>query len=152
MRRQLEPAAEHSARTAGAGHVAGCVTTIYVLDGKQIQTLEDFWHVMGEAVNGPGGYFGRGLDSFNDCLGGGFGTPDGGGFEVQWRDHAHSRQALGYGETARQLERTLLRCHPTNRSSVAKELDAARAGQGPTVFDWLVTIFEDEAPGVLKPR
>lgn len=102
MRRQLKPAAEHSARTAGAGHVAGC--------------------------------------------------PDGGGFEVQWRDHAHSRQALGYGETARQLERRLLRCHPTNRSSVAKELDAARAGQGPTVFDWLVTIFEDEAPGVLKPR
>lgn len=126
------------------------MTTIYVLDGKRIQTLEDFWRVMGEAVNGPGGYFGRGLDSFNDCLGGGFGTPDNGGFEVEWRYHAHSRQALGYVETDRQLERRLLRCHPTNRSSVARELDAARAGQGPTVFDWLVTIFENEAPGVLK--
>lgn len=60
---------------------------IYVLDGRRIHSLEDFWPVMGEAVNGPGGYFGRNLDTFNDCLRGGFGTPDDDDFVVEWHDH-----------------------------------------------------------------
>ncbi|MFD7321572.1 barstar family protein [Streptomyces sp. NPDC059875] len=123
-----------------------------MLDGKRIRTLEDFWRVMGEAVNGPGGYFGRGLDAFNDCLRGGYGTPDDGDFTVEWHDHASSREALGHPETARQLEIRLTRCHPTHRARVAEEIAEARAGRGPTVFDWLVEIFEDEAPGVLVLR
>ncbi|QGV82014.1 barstar family protein [Streptomyces ficellus] len=128
------------------------MATTYVLDGERIRTLEDFWRVMGEAVNGPGGYFGRGLDSFGDCLAGGFGTPDDGDFTVEWRDHARSRQALGHEETARRLESRLARCHPTQRPSVAGLLADARAGRGPTVFDWLVEVFEDAAPGVLRLR
>ncbi|MFI1676419.1 MULTISPECIES: barstar family protein [unclassified Streptomyces] len=125
------------------------MTTIYVLDGRRIHTLEDFWLVMGEAVNGPGGYFGRNLDAFNDCLAGGFGTPDDDDFAVEWHDHAHSRQALGHTETARQLEIRLGRCHPTNRPRVARELAEARAGEGPTVFDWLIEIFDDQVPEAL---
>ncbi len=125
---------------------------IYVLDGRRIHSLEDFWLVMGEAVNGPGGYFGRNLDAFNDCLAGGFGTPDDGDFAVEWRDHAYSQQALGYAETARQLEIRLGRCHHTNRPRVAKELAAARADEGPTVFDWLVTTFDEQVPGALVLR
>jgi Barstar (barnase inhibitor) len=48
-----------------------CVTVVYVIDGGQVGSLEDFWRVIGEAVNGPGGYFGQNLDAFNDCLRGG---------------------------------------------------------------------------------
>jgi len=70
------------------------MTTIYVLHGRRTHSLEDFRPVMGEAVNGAGGYFGRGLDSFNDCLCGGFGTPDDDGFAVEWHDHVDSRRAL----------------------------------------------------------
>ncbi|GGP72286.1 barstar family protein [Streptomyces sindenensis] len=128
------------------------MTTIYVVDGRRIRTLEDFWLVMGEAVNGPGGYFGRGLDSFADCLRGGFGTPEDDDFAVDWHDHVESARALGYAETVRHLEIRLSRCHPANRPSVAEELAAARDGEGPTVFDRLVEIFEDEAPGVLRLR
>ncbi|MFJ6511823.1 barstar family protein [Streptomyces sp. NPDC091406] len=128
------------------------MTAIYVLDGRRIRTLEDFWLVMGEAVNGPGGYFGRGLDSFADCLRGGFGTPDDDDFAVEWHDHAESARALGPAETVRQLEIRLSRCHPANRPAVAEKLAAARNGEGPTVFHWLVQIFEDEAPGVLLLR
>ena len=51
------------------------VAVVYIIDGRQVGNLEDFWRVMGEAVNGPGGYFGSNLDAFNDCLCGGFGTP-----------------------------------------------------------------------------
>jgi len=36
------------------------VAVVYIIDGRQVGNLEDFWRVMGEAVNGPGGYFGSG--------------------------------------------------------------------------------------------
>ncbi|MFD8808094.1 barstar family protein [Streptomyces sp. NPDC059597] len=128
------------------------MTTTYVLDGTRISTLEDFWRVVGEAVNGTGGYFGRNLDAFADCLSGGFGTPDDDDYVVEWRDHQVSRERLGHPETARQLEIRLARCHPTNRPSVRADLDAAREGRGTTVFDWLVEIFDDRVPGGLRLR
>ncbi|MFF4100480.1 barstar family protein [Streptomyces sp. NPDC001903] len=128
------------------------MTTTYVLDGSRIGTLDDFWTLMGEAVNGPGGCFGRNLDSFVDCLRGGFGTPDDGGFTVEWRDHEVSRRTLGHPETARRLEGVLERCHPTNRARVAEELAQARSGRGPTLFDILTKIIEEGAPGTLRLR
>ena len=123
---------------------------VYAIDGSRIESLEDFWRVMGEVVNGPGGYFGRNLDAFNDCLRGGFGTPEDDDFIVEWSGHELSRTALGYPETVRQLGLRLARCHPSNRARVQADLDAAGAGQGPTVFDWLVRIFEDQIPGRLR--
>ncbi|AZM87387.1 MULTISPECIES: barstar family protein [Streptomyces] len=126
------------------------MTTTFVLDGGLIRTLDDFWRVVGEAVNGPGGYFGKNLDAFNDCLRGGYGTPE--SFTLEWHDHRSSRQSLGHPETARVLEERLRRCHPANRERVAQDLAAAREGRGPTVFDWLVEIIEDQAPGALRLR
>ncbi len=125
---------------------------VYMIDGRQVGSLEDFYRVIGEAVNGPGGYFGSNLDAFDDCLHGGYGTPDDGDFAVEWRDHEVSRINLGYEETVRQLELRLAECHPLSRPHVQAELDAARAGQGPTVFDWLVEIFEDQILGRLLLR
>jgi len=130
--------------------IVRCVTAVYVIDGGRVGSLEDFWRVMGEAVNGPGGYFGQNLDAFNDCLRGGFGTPDDDDFVVEWRDHELSQGNLGYLETVRQLELRLGRCHPSNSPSVRADLQAARAGHGPTVFDWLVEIFEEQIPGRLR--
>jgi len=116
------------------------VTTVYVIDGMLVTSLEDFYRVLGEAITGPGGYFGGNLDALDGCLRGGFGTPDDDDFVIEWRDHAISRQHLGYPETVRQLELRLRRCHPSNRECVAAELEEARAERGPTVFDWLVEI------------
>lgn len=128
------------------------MTVVYSLSGAEITSLEEFWRVMGEAVNGPGGYFGRNLDALSDCLCGGFGTPEDDDFIVEWSDHQVSRLNLGYPETVRQLELRLARCHPTNRPTVRAKLNAARAGRGPTVFDWLVEIFQTQVPGVLELR
>ncbi|MES5820548.1 barstar family protein [Streptomyces sp. RG80] len=125
------------------------MTVTYVLDGSRITTLEDFWLVVGESI-GSDGYFGRNLDAFADCLRGGFGTPDDGDYVIEWREHELSRRHLGHPETARQLELRLARCHPANRPSVGADLAEARAGRGPTVFDWLVGIIEDELPGGLR--
>jgi hypothetical protein len=40
------------------------VPVVYVVDDSRIGCLQDFWVVMGEAANGPGGYFGQNLDAF----------------------------------------------------------------------------------------
>ncbi|WP_189921329.1 barstar family protein [Kitasatospora xanthocidica] len=125
------------------------MTVTYVIDGSRVGSLEEFWDVVGREI-GADGYFGRNLDAFADCLRGGYGTPDDGDWVIEWRDHEASRRALGYPETVRQLELRLGRCHPTNRERVAAELAAARAGKGPTVFDWLVRIIEEEHPGGLR--
>ncbi|MGC5341415.1 barstar family protein [Streptomyces sp. DT24] len=127
------------------------MTVTYVLEGAGITDLDRFWQVVGEAVNGPGGYFGRGLDSFADCLGGGMGTPPDGDFTIEWRDHGRSVRALGHAETARYLRRLLEGAHPTNRTALQGELLDALAGRGPTLFDRLVEIVRTRtAPGTLR--
>jgi RNAse (barnase) inhibitor barstar len=123
----------------------------YVIDGLHIGTLEDFWREIGEAVNGPGGYFASNLDALDDCLAGGMGQPRDGKCTFIWENSASSRAALGYEETARQLELRLRHCHPTARPRVRADLERARAQQGPTVFDWLVEAFE-ESPATLIVR
>lgn len=110
---RLDRISDWRARIGEVGHRAGrilrAVTATYVLDGTQVRTLEDFWRLIGGAVNGPGGYFGKNLDSFADCLSGGFGQPDDDDYVVEWRDHQASRNYLSHPETARQLE-ILLSC------------------------------------------
>ncbi|MFF3321770.1 barstar family protein [Streptomyces sp. NPDC002889] len=128
------------------------MTTTYVIDGAEITGLESFWKVIGEAVNGPGGYFGSNLDALADCLTGGYGTPDDDDFVMEWRDHELSRRALGQEETVRQLERRAQRCHPDNRAAVLRDVERARAGEGPAVFDRIVEIFEQQVPGSLRLR
>ncbi|MET7942605.1 barstar family protein [Streptomyces sp. NPDC005302] len=45
----------------------------YELDGRHITDQAGLYLALGEAVNGPGGYFGGNLDALHDCLGGTFG-------------------------------------------------------------------------------
>ncbi|MGO4649915.1 barstar family protein [Nocardia sp. 2YAB30] len=44
----------------------------YELDGRDIVDEDSFYCAIGEAVNGPGGYFGWNLDALDDCMCGGF--------------------------------------------------------------------------------
>ncbi|THA79106.1 barnase inhibitor [Streptomyces sp. A0642] len=119
------------------------MTVTYVIDGSRVTGLERFWDVIGEAVNGPGGYFGRNLDAFADCLSGGMGTPDDGDFVIEWRDHALSARALGHEETARYLHRQAGRAHESNQRRLLAESARAAQGLGPTLFDRLVEIIRD---------
>ncbi|MFE2939723.1 barstar family protein [Streptomyces sp. NPDC059255] len=128
------------------------MTVTYVIDGAEVTGLDRFWQVIGAAVNGPDGYFGGNLDSLADCLHGGYGTPDDGDFVIEWRRHEFSRRALGQEETVRTLQRRLERTHPDNRPAARARLEDALAGRGPTVFDELVQLIEEEAPGTLRLR
>ncbi|WP_406456449.1 barstar family protein [Streptomyces sp. NBC_00876] len=127
------------------------MTVTYVIDGSEVTGLERFWDVIGEAVNGPGGYFGRNLDAFADCLSGGMGTPDDGDFVIEWREHALSARALGHEETARYLRRLADRAHASNGPRLRAEAARAGEGLGPTLFEQLVEIIRDRTgPDALR--
>ncbi|WP_125722599.1 barstar family protein [Flavobacterium ustbae] len=62
------------------------------LDGKLVDDEDSFFCALGESINGPGGYFGRGYDSLHDCLRGDFGIklP----FTLIWKNHLKSKEKL----------------------------------------------------------
>lgn len=116
---------------------------IYVLHGERIHTLEGFYREIGEAVNGPGGYFGKNLDALWDCLSGGFGTPEDGGYIIRWANSEASRESLGYDETLRQLADLYLHEHPSWHEETLQRIEDAKSHVGPTVFDWLVDLLTE---------
>jgi len=118
---------------------------VYEIDGAAFSTLEEFYDEVSRKVI-LNASWGHNLDAFNDILRGGFGTPDE-GFVLRWKNSELSRQRLNYKETIRQLERRFHRCHTTNRGDVTADLEHAKSGRGPTVFDWLVEIIEVHCPG-----
>ncbi|MGG6898927.1 MULTISPECIES: barstar family protein [Rhizobium] len=121
------------------------LTTEYVIGGSRITSLESFYDEISRVLIRDA-YWGKNLDAFSDILRGGFGTPDE-GFTIRWSHSDVSKQRLGYPETVRQLERRLQRCHPSNRDHIRQELADARAGTGPTAFDWLLWIIDIHCPG-----
>jgi RNAse (barnase) inhibitor barstar len=70
--------------------------TTYRLAGRNITDEEGFYCAIGEAVNGPGGYFGWNADALHDCVSGGWGAtwP----FRLVWHDvnvaRTHARGAF----------------------------------------------------------
>jgi RNAse (barnase) inhibitor barstar len=117
----------------------------YIIDGDKFSSLEEFFEQISSIVL-AGAPYGKNLDAFNDILRGGFGTPET-GFILEWKNSELSRKRLGYEETVRQLERRLQRCHPQNRSSVFRQLEEAKRGEGPIVFDWLIEIIQRHGAG-----
>ncbi|MFJ2773711.1 barstar family protein [Streptomyces sp. NPDC087300] len=65
----------------------------YHLDGCHITDEPAFYCALGEAVNGPAGYFGRDPDSLSECLRGGFGALS--PFTLVWHDAHVARTCLG---------------------------------------------------------
>ncbi len=71
--------------------------SVGVLDGRDVTDVDAFYCALGEAVNGPGGYYGWNLDAVADCLRGGFGpTPP---FTLLWQESSVARQRLPEFET-----------------------------------------------------
>jgi hypothetical protein len=64
----------------------------YFLDGRHVTDVEGFFCAMGEAVNGPGGYFGWNAGALDDCLRGGWGAAS--PFRLVWHASAVARTHL----------------------------------------------------------
>ncbi|WP_151482668.1 barstar family protein [Streptomyces albicerus] len=65
----------------------------YHLEGRHITDDQGFFCAIGEAVNGPGGYFGWGIDALTDCLRGRWGAAR--PFTLVWHDAEVARTCLG---------------------------------------------------------
>jgi hypothetical protein len=85
-----ERACRRSHHARPAGHA-------YELDGRHITDEPALYLALGEAVNGPGGYFGGCLAALDDCLRGTFGytAPT----TLLWRDAATAREHLSHALT-----------------------------------------------------
>ena len=120
---------------------------VLVIDGSRFADFAGFAEEFSRLLTD---YTWRGnLDAFNDILRGGFGTPEG-GFTLRWDHSDLSRVRLGHAEMARRFEAVLETCHPTNQARVSEELDAARRGAGPTLFDLIVEIIRYHGPGGIE--
>lgn len=117
----------------------------FIIDGTKICSIGTFADEFSRVVL-PDHKWNGNLDAFDDILGGGFGTPEE-GFVLIWRASNASRERLGYKQTIRELEDRLLRCHPSNRTPVQREIRRAQRKDGPTAFDWLVEIIAEHGPG-----
>ncbi len=64
----------------------------FIMDGTHITDYAAFFCALGEAINGPGGYYGSDLASMTDCCYGGFGTE--GAFTLIWENHDVAKMSL----------------------------------------------------------
>ncbi|MFE3175377.1 barstar family protein [Amycolatopsis sp. NPDC059090] len=64
-----------------------------VIDGRGLSSEASFYCAIGEAANGPGGYFGSNLDALEDCLRNG--SVSGHRYSVVWNAVETSRRVLG---------------------------------------------------------
>ncbi|MDE3721815.1 barstar family protein [Nocardiopsis sp. N85] len=103
------------------GKPASSAGQVFTVDGRRIVDRDSFYCAIGEAINGPGGYFGWNLDALEDCLRGGWGatTP----FSLHWDFSAESRARL-------------VECVPTARGDVS-------------LFDLFLEIFEGRGVSVI---
>ncbi|WP_431905170.1 barstar family protein [Micromonospora carbonacea] len=69
---------------------------LYVMDGSKVASVASFYCALGEAVNGPGGYFGSGLDALEDCLVNATAVAE--DFKLSWRNFSMSERSLGVDE------------------------------------------------------
>ncbi len=94
---------------------------VFTLDGRQCVDVDSFYCALGEAINGPGGYFGWTLDALVDCLRGGWGATS--PFTLQWQYSAVARARLA-------------------------ELRATGEGEA-ILFDLLLEIFQEQGIQVI---
>lgn len=66
---------------------------VYKIDGYKFSSFDEFVEYISKVLFN--GYSWRGnLDTFNDMLGGGYGTPEN-GFIIEWSNSARSKEVLG---------------------------------------------------------
>ncbi|WP_145050035.1 barstar family protein [Paenibacillus xylanexedens] len=74
----------------------------FQMDGTYMTSYASFFCALGEAMNGPGGYYGSDFNSFIDCTYGGFGAiaP----FTLKWANHQVARSYLDNNAWHREID------------------------------------------------
>jgi len=111
------------------------------IDGRDFTTLEGFYGAIGRAVIGPNHPDSGNLDWLNNILSWPCGE-EMAPYTLVWRNSEESRRRLGHAETVRQMEQRKVWRFPFGDAKAVSDIEAARRGEGPTVFDWLVEVIE----------
>ena len=116
--------------------------TVFTLNGANIDEEYAFYCALGEAVNGPGGYFGANDMSIQDCCFGQFGAA------LPFTIRIKSAEACRNGLGAKALETWARRCLQAEdyldedmRLYLEESLEKATAGER-TLFDEFTEILE----------
>lgn len=107
-----------------------------------VDSLLGFYCALGEAVNGPAGYFGLSMQALHDCLIGGFGLEF--PYLVVWEGSAEARGVLDSSAVLNYLEDECPLPFPEGcEEGLAwrAELKAAAEKQERTMFDEIVSLF-----------
>ena len=113
---------------------------LYSVDGLAcrdfVSTIAEFNRVF-EQWWGAGYWHGN-LDTFNDIIDW---TNDMQPYTLVWSHAAAARRTLGHDAMADWLAGQVSRCEPGYGDEWRAQLAQARAGSGPTLFDWFVEII-----------
>ena len=111
----------------------------YILNGKKFNDLDGFFVEFGKMVNGDGGYFGRNLDAFDDCLFGGFGMEN--PCVIIWQNCSVSKMRLGHDILLNWCQERIHKKEYLDEDGLkyltARQEDAKNL-VGPTMFDVIV--------------
>lgn len=102
---------------------------VYIVEGKNITDLDSLFKEFAKAVNAPNGYFGNGLEQFDDCLFGGYGliAP----CKIIWKDSNFSKQKLDGNMLEKYYEEVINYCE----EELIKEIEELkRAGLNPDKY------------------
>jgi RNAse (barnase) inhibitor barstar len=115
---------------------------IYIIDGSNFSTLEEFWQeietVFARSVSDIG-TFGKNFSALRDVLS--ILPKDS---VVMWKNSKLSLKRLGHSETIKLLLRTRQNCHLSWVEMINKEIQIAQCNMGETIFDVVVKIFVEE--------
>lgn len=124
----------------------------YEIDGSRIEGIGDFYAELNRLIMaGEDWRLGESLDALNDLLYGGIGALEGDSApRFVWRDHQHSRAALGVEATGEWLRGKL--GGPFNHDLIRSQLADLDAGTGRTYFELILDVFADHPAIVLDLR
>jgi uncharacterized protein (TIGR02996 family) len=111
------------------------------IDGRDFSTLEGFIGTLGRAIYGEDHQDTANLDWLNDILAWRRGELMS-TYTLVWRNSEESRQRLGHAETVREMEKRKERRFPFGLAKAVSDIEEARRGEGPTVFDWIMELIE----------
>ena len=115
----------------------------YIIDGNEFNNMDEFYKYVDKTFS-DGEEPCRNLDAFIDFLRGGFGKHNyNEPIKITWVNNEKSKKDLGYPETINVLKKRLVKCHPSNKDKIQKEIEMAEKNEGKTIYDEIIECIND---------
>lgn len=111
----------------------------YILEGNNFNDLSSFFVAFGKMINGEGGCFGKNMESFDDCLFGGYGMEN--PCTIIWKNSSLSKKYLGHEALFNWCQEQIDKKRYLDDDGfnyLASQREQAKNMLGPTLFDQIV--------------